>query len=67
MFPGKVVRPWDRLPRKAVAAPSLELSKARLDAACIKLGQWNVSLPMAGGWNWMDFKVPSNTNQCGIL
>ena len=29
----KVVRPWHRLPREAVAAPSLEGFKARLDGA----------------------------------
>ena len=28
-----VVRPWHRLPREAVDAPSLEVFKARLDGA----------------------------------
>ncbi|KFW09298.1 hypothetical protein N326_08600, partial [Eurypyga helias] len=32
-FPQRVGRPWDRLPREAVDAPSLEVSKARLDEA----------------------------------
>ena len=32
-FPVRVVRPWHRLPRAAVAAPSLEGFKARLDGA----------------------------------
>jgi len=27
-----VVRPWNRLPREAIDAPSLEAFKARLDA-----------------------------------
>lgn len=28
---------------------------------CLLLwGRWEVSLPMAEGWNWMFFKVPSN-------
>ncbi|KFV60731.1 hypothetical protein N341_10115, partial [Tyto alba] len=32
-FTVKVVRHWNRLPREAVAAPSLEGFKARLDGA----------------------------------
>ncbi|KFQ27715.1 hypothetical protein N332_13525, partial [Mesitornis unicolor] len=32
-FTVRVVRHWDRLPREAVDAPSLEVSKARLDRA----------------------------------
>jgi len=32
-FPVRVVRPWNRLPREAVAAPSLAVFKARLDGA----------------------------------
>ena len=32
-FPMRVVRPWPRLPREAVAAPSLAVFKARLDGA----------------------------------
>ena len=51
----RVVRPWHRVPREAVAAPEyLEMPKARLDIGVwINLGQWEVSLPMAGvrtGW-----------------
>uniref|UniRef100_A0A672VCG7 Disco interacting A n=1 Tax=Strigops habroptila TaxID=2489341 RepID=A0A672VCG7_STRHB len=50
-------------PREAVAAPSLAVFKARLDTgAWSNLLQWKVSLPVAGGWDWMSFKVPSNTN-----
>ena len=37
-FPVRVVRPWHRLPRAAVAAPSLEGFKARLDGALGNLG-----------------------------
>jgi len=32
-FTLRVVRPWPRLPREAVAAPSLAVFKARLDGA----------------------------------
>ena len=48
-FPMRVVRPWPRLPREAVAAPSLAGFKARLDGALSKLVWWKMSLPMAGG------------------
>ena len=36
-FPVRVVRHWHRLPREAVAAPSLEGFKARLDGALSNL------------------------------
>jgi len=44
----RVVRPWPRLPREAVAAPSLAVFKARLDGDLSTLGWWKGSLPMAG-------------------
>jgi len=66
-FPMRVVRPWPRLPREAVAAPSLAGFKARLDRAWSSLGWWKGSLPRAGGWNWVICKVPSNPNQPVIL
>ena len=37
-FPVRGARPWHRLPREAVAAPSLEGFKARLDGALGNLG-----------------------------
>jgi len=40
---------WNRLPREAVAAPSLEVFKARLDGALSNLFQWKMPLLMAGG------------------
>jgi len=43
-----MVRCWNRLPRKAVHAPSLEVFKARLDGALGSLIQWVAALPMAG-------------------
>ncbi|KFV43041.1 hypothetical protein N341_04743, partial [Tyto alba] len=36
-FSARVVRHWHRLPREAVAAPSLEGFKARLDGALSNL------------------------------
>ena len=63
----RVVRPWPRLPREAVAAPSLAVLKARLDGAESTLGWWKGSLLMAGVWNWMIFKVASNPNPSVML
>jgi len=36
-FTLRVVRPWHRVPREAVAAPSLAVFKARLDGALSNL------------------------------
>ncbi|KFQ93806.1 hypothetical protein Y956_10712, partial [Nipponia nippon] len=36
-FTMRMVRPWNRLPREAVGAPSLEAFKARLDGALSNL------------------------------
>jgi len=47
-FTVRVVKQWHRLPREAVAAPSLEGFKARLDRALSTLGWWKMSLLMAG-------------------
>jgi len=48
-FSMRVVRHWNKLPREAVAAPSLELFKVRSDGALSNLVWWKVSLLMAGG------------------
>jgi len=48
-FTRRVVRHWNRLPTEAVDAPSLEVFKARLDAALRNLVLWKVSLPMVEG------------------
>ena len=45
----RVVKHWRRLPGEAVAAPSLEVFKARLDGALSNLVWWKMSLLMAGG------------------
>ena len=34
----RVLRPWHRLPTEAMATPSLEVSKTRLDGAWSNLG-----------------------------
>ena len=49
---------------EVVDAPSLEAFKARLDGALSNLVQGEVSLPIAGDWNYMILKVPSNLNHC---
>jgi len=41
----RVLRHWSRLPREAVAAPSLEVFKSRLEGALSNLVWWKVSLP----------------------
>ena len=51
----RVVRPWPRLPRGAVAAPSLAVLKARLDGAGSTLGWWKGALPVADGLEVGDF------------
>ena len=43
-FTMRVVRYWQRLPRKATDAPSLKAIKARLDEALGNLIWWKVSL-----------------------
>jgi len=50
-FTLRVVGHWHRLPREAVALPSLEVFKTRLDGALSNLLWWQVSLPTAGGCN----------------
>jgi len=47
-FPMRMVKHWSRLPREAVAAPSMAGFKARLDGALSNLVQWKMSLLMAG-------------------
>jgi len=45
----RVVKHWPRLPREAVAVPSLAVLKARLDGALSTLVWWKMSLLLAGG------------------
>ena len=55
---------WNRLPKEAVDAPSLQAFKARLDVALDSLVWWLVTLYIAVGWNWMVIVVLLNP---GIL
>ena len=48
-FTQRVVTCWNRLPKEAVDAPSLEAFMARLDVALGHLVWWLVSLHVAGG------------------
>ena len=47
-FTQGVVTHWNRLPKEAVDAPSLEAFKARLDVALGSLGCWLATLHIAG-------------------
>jgi len=53
-----VVKPWHRLPREVVDAPSLGTFQARLDGALSSLIQLKMPLLMAEGLGWMAFKGP---------
>jgi len=48
-FIQRVVTHWNRLPKEAVDAPSLEAFKARLDVALGSLVWWLATLHIAGG------------------
>lgn len=56
------VRPWNRFPREAGAAPSLAVPEARLGGVW---AAWAAGRGpcMAGGWDWRSFEVPSDPNQ----
>ena len=49
LFTQRVVTHWNRLPKEAVDAPSLEAFKARLDVALGSLVWWLATLHIAGG------------------
>ena len=48
-FTQREVTHWNRLPKEAVDAPSLEAFKARLDVALGSLLWWLATLHVAGG------------------
>jgi len=60
-FSMRVVKHWNRLSTEFVAAPSLEVFKARLDRALNNLVLWKVSLPKAGGLERGDLSLPTQT------
>ena len=62
-----MVTHWNRLPREAVDAPSLEAFKARLDVALGSLGWWLATLHIAEGWNQMSIVVLCNPGHSMIL
>ena len=66
-FSQRVVMHWNRLPKEAVDAPSLEAFKARLDVALGSLVCWLATLHIAGGWNWMSIVVLFNPGHSVIL
>jgi len=53
-----MVMHWDRLPKEAVDAPSLEAFKARLDVALGSLVWWLATLHTAGGLKLSDHCGP---------
>ena len=53
-----MVKHWKVLPREVGDVPSLETFKARLDGALSNLIWLKMSLPIAGGLDWMTFKGP---------
>jgi len=54
----RVVMYWNRLPKKAVDAPSLEAFKARLDVALGSLVWWLATLPISGVLKLDDHRGP---------
>ena len=58
IFTQRVVTHWNRLPKEAVDAPSLEAFKARLDVALGSLVWWLATLHVAGGLKLNDHCGP---------
>jgi len=57
------VRPWHSLPREAVGAPPLVQGQVGWG----HLSWWVAAPSMVGGWNWLGFKVSSNSSYSVIL
>ena len=66
-FTHTVVTHWNRLPKEAVDAPSLEAFKARLDVALGSLVWWLATLHIAGGLKPDDLMVLFNPSHSMIL
>jgi len=60
------VRHWNRLPREAVAAPSLACSRPGWMGLGATWCSGRGPCPWQKGWNKMVFKVPSNPNHSMI-
>ena len=58
---------WNRLPKQAVDAPSLEAFKARLDVALGSLVWWLATLHIAHSRKWMITVVVFNSGHSMIL
>jgi len=58
---------WNRLPKEAVDAPSLQAFKARLDVPLGSLGCWLATLHIAGSWNGMSIVGLFNPGRSMIL
>ena len=57
-FTQRVVTHWNKLPKEAVDAPSLQAFKARLDVALGSLVCWLATLRIAGGLKLNDHCGP---------
>ena len=57
-FTQRVVMHWNRLPKEAVDAPSLEAFRARLDVALGSLVWWLATLPVTGDMKLDDLYGP---------
>jgi len=57
----RVVRPYHRLPREAVAAPSLAVLKARSDVEQPGLVEWVPALGRGVGTRWSIRSLPTQT------
>lgn len=58
----RVVRHWNRFPREAVDASSLEVLKDRLDGTLSNLIKWKISLSTAGRLDQIFFEDPFQNN-----
>ena len=66
IFTQRVVTRWNRLPKEAVDAPSLEAFKARLDVALGSLVWWLATLHIAGGLKLNDHCGPFQPRPFGL-
>jgi len=66
-FTLRVVKNWNRFPREAVAAPSLEVFKASWIDLRATWSSGRCPCSWQGGWNQMILKIPSNPYHSMIL